>query len=606
MTIRMTDILHRILLSALLVVGMSACSDRADGPLPEPGGSEPETRSIGFYISIDDSRASEKLSSRATPSDGPYDPAWDFEKYIDFEGKDIKFLFFGSDDKLITEFVPNGISATPGDSVNHSKKYFVLGTLPFEMKKGEKKELKLMILANWQNRTTQKRYPDFTPGMSINEIWNSQYSIFAFGQDNIIPSEKNLIPFYGITNVITLEDKDFTLDTQFTAKIGTVHLLRAIAKVEVILEDETAKKWELEDVWFSRYSNRGYAAPKDVKLQTDYVKGTYVGDYTSTPYLPEASNVAGPLKFKEVEPGKRWIAYVPEFGNNANPANNCDISVKFKDSKFESQSFTFSKYVDGQPTKQLDILRNNWYKFTIKKSDETVDITVEVDVQPFAEVILKPDFGLERDEEGNIIVRDENGEIIKVVTVEGDVLTFAPVEIGNIGEANGVYDNDKLLIALLPDGRHLIYNYTDASRSTCYSIEYYFNRDDKTYLHEERTFLRYDLGDGTTTNPAAWESYETHNYFDNKGRLIKQYRCYNAIPDAVNTVVNLENVYNAEHNSGATQTVFKLIDYKGELYGAKDITYYTKEGIPYYRIKVDSEGNETYVKMDASGNEITE
>lgn len=396
MTIRMTDILHRILLSALLVVGMSACSDRADGPLPEPGGSEPETRSIGFYISVDDSRASEMFSSRATPSEGPYDPAWDFEKYIDFEGKDIKFLFFGSDDKLITEFVPNGISATPGDSANHSKKYLVLGALPFEMKKGEKKELKLMILANWQNRTTQKRYPDFTPGMSINEIWESQYSIFAFGQDNIIPSGENLIPFYGITNVITLEDKDFTEDTQFTAKIGTVHLLRAIAKVEVILEDETAKKWELEDVWFSRYSNRGYAVPKDVKLQTDYVKDTYVGDYTSTPYLPEASNTTGPLKFKEIESGKRWIAYVPEFGNiSGETTNNSDISVKFKNSEFESQSFAFSKYVGGQPTQPLDILRNNWYKFTIKKNDET--IVLEVDVVPYTGVSLNPDFGLDID-----------------------------------------------------------------------------------------------------------------------------------------------------------------------------------------------------------------
>lgn len=52
---------------------------------------------------------------------------------------------------------------------------------------------------------------------------------YAFSADRMLPSETNLIPLFGIGKLQTLH-----FDDNYHAEVGTVHLLRAFAKVEVI------------------------------------------------------------------------------------------------------------------------------------------------------------------------------------------------------------------------------------------------------------------------------------------------------------------------------------------------------------------------------------
>ncbi|MDE5650220.1 MAG: hypothetical protein K2I35_04295, partial [Duncaniella sp.] len=47
----------------------------------------------------------------------------------------------------------------------------------------------------------------------------------------------------------------------------------------------------------------------------------------------------------------------------------------------------------------FDIRRNYWYRFSLRRGDDS-PFTMEVDVVPYGEVILEPDFGIDI-EDGN-------------------------------------------------------------------------------------------------------------------------------------------------------------------------------------------------------------
>lgn len=66
----------------------------------------------------------------------------------------------------------------------------------------------------------------------------------------------------------------------------------------------------------------------------------------------------------------------------------------------------------------FDVLRNTIYDYTLTKSgvQEPAEVTIEVDVQPYAELWLTPDFGLMRDEDGDLMVEleyDNDGNVIR-------------------------------------------------------------------------------------------------------------------------------------------------------------------------------------------------
>ena len=103
--------------------------------------------------------------------------------------------------------------------------------------------------------------------------------------------------------------EEMTFTPGMLTHLGTVHLLRAMAKVEVSCK---TSGWTLEKVELLRYNATGYCAPSGVYSQDDYVKGNPAGDYTDTVHLPDGRNDEAPKTraFDRTADG-RFVAYVP-------------------------------------------------------------------------------------------------------------------------------------------------------------------------------------------------------------------------------------------------------------------------------------------------------
>lgn len=348
---------------SLIAVMLGSCTESAggnNGLIP----SEPPATSYkaGFYLT-----AGELSSQSRTPA-GEYNPGEGIDNFIDLANGNIRVIIYDLADRYLTEFTD--LTITPVGNYQSSKRYFISGSTTADISSGK---FKVVVLANWPS------YPD-SPEPELNEIFAQKYD-FHGSQ----PSVDNPIPMYGIREINLPEIKpDESTD------LGTVHLIRALAKIEVIFDDPD-DFWHLSKLELTRYNTSGFCAPT-VTSQSEYVKDSWNNDYIGRPFIPANAIEAYNLSFVDAGSGHH-ILYVPEFRNVGSGSNTARICVEFA----ESQSG--EHYIDlrdsSRPGAPLtDIMRNIWYRVKIKKLNESSDIQITVDVIPYAVCDLDPIFGL--------------------------------------------------------------------------------------------------------------------------------------------------------------------------------------------------------------------
>ncbi|MDE6332392.1 MAG: hypothetical protein K2L80_07295, partial [Muribaculaceae bacterium] len=238
---------------------------------------------------------------------------------------------------------------------------------------------------------------------------------FDFGADDHIGPGK-LIPMFGVSNLIT--GLEYT--PGWTTDLGTLHLLRAYAKVRVRADSEGL------DITSAKLTNAHDAlmrAPQGVSRHDDYVGDSYAADYYHKVSVPEGAGIVSGVKFHKDDSGD-WVIYLPEFvnvdGGHADrpldARDRCRIEVVFEGES--SPQYVDFKYYDTPPAyaegfrkgDYFDVLRNNIYDFTLCRLEGEKELSVEVDVIPYGEVLLAPDYGLERDENTGWIIIDSYDE----------------------------------------------------------------------------------------------------------------------------------------------------------------------------------------------------
>lgn len=336
---------------------------------------------VGFDIVVDGAGSPAASRSTRTPA-GDYAPGEGYENYIDISSGDFRFLFFTADDKYIGRVMVE--SVTPTSTLTSSKRYYVLGGIDRDIA-GDivGKPVKIVTLANWGSGNYDKL--SLVKGeTTIADVCNAGTYRYV---PNGFPSASNPIPLYGVTNAMALD-----FDAAGLAHVGTIHLLRAVAKVE--LELVRASGQTIEWVKLSRYNAQGYCAPSGVSLQDDYVHGNYDADYANTPHVVADAMKDEPLQLTPMS-ATRYLIYVPEYDNLTDPARKAQLVVKFQGDDTEYK-VDFKYYMEPPAGKQLNdpfsILRNYWYKFSLA----TAPLRVTVQMVPYDEVPLSPDFGLMR------------------------------------------------------------------------------------------------------------------------------------------------------------------------------------------------------------------
>ncbi len=361
----------------------AACSDRDSEP-ELPAVTE-GARQVGFTITVADTPDKDS-ASRATPTDGTYDPGDGYENYIDLPNKDFRFYFFTSDDKYIGEIKINSLIPVSINPLLQSKTYEAIGQIEAEL--GSYNSFKVCVLANW------KSYPELKKGDQLEELWSqADENIYTYNTTPLSPD--HTIPLYGIRefNDITLTPNEFT-------SLGKIHLLRAYAKVEVIL-DPSVTVYEIANVSVTRVNKSGYKAPEKISLQSQYVHGKYEQDYVGQVHIPASVEVQENLPMtlvSNVDYTQRYIAYVPEYDNRSAGAVKTRVKIEY-DNEMATTDYIDFKYYQATGShaagEVFDLSRNNWYKFKVSKFLESSKPEVEVDVIPYAVRDLSPTLGLD-------------------------------------------------------------------------------------------------------------------------------------------------------------------------------------------------------------------
>ena len=286
------------------------------------------------------------------------------------------------DNRYLATFEPQKFTALGSDRLT-SKTYEVTGKVDADMPSN----FKVVVLANWPSYP-QNLVRGVTTVADICSADNARFSYHSIYQ--LSPSE--LIPMYGIK-----ECKNVTLRDKIIVPLGTVHLLRAMAKVEVL---GTEGPWTIEEVKLHNYNGFGYCAPADVFNEADYVRYDYALDFNTNIHIPTGASMAeASLSLGEVAPG-HFVIYVPEYQNTLNGTDIADkatLGIRFRERTDKEYSVDFKYYqspsADVAQGTPFDIRRNYDYRFVVNKLEEEAELNLNVDVLPYNQYDLYPEFG---------------------------------------------------------------------------------------------------------------------------------------------------------------------------------------------------------------------
>lgn len=518
---RMSGALLRTAWACLAGALLAACSSDADDYAPGPA-----VPSGGYRTEIRLTVGNPAPEGRATPS-GDYDPGSGIENYIDIPGQNYRFLFFADadNDENTKETYVTSLEVThviPLSSTASSKTYVVLGKVEEDLSRYA--NVKIVALANWGTYPAEPAEPGEGTGGSdadngtaasgstpatltvgrttIADVCRQEYTLTTGAVTAAQP-----IPLYGV------KDKTVTWDANDFCNLGTIHLLRAYAKIDVRVareNDTDPEPTPLSSVRMRRYNTRGYCAPHNVESESDYVKNSYANDYVSWLSIPDdpgrkENSEENALSFTKNADGT-WSIYLPEYyntGSGLNLTERAYFEVQFEGEK-NYHPIYLCEYTDGKAdeNKPFDLHRNNWYRYEVRKSN----LDVLVAVVPYTEVSLDPGFGLDSPEMHYIPIYDsdrnnilcyydaDNQKYYRKETIDGKTVyteTINPFWDVDAGTGRKIFRNDKGEI-----------------------IYYYDIKTNKYYGPDNKTELGYNPLETETDTETGWRIFR-----NNKGEI---------------------------------------------------------------------------------------
>lgn len=417
-------------LPALLLVlacGLVACGCSSDTDEPQPG-PDPAREVVGtlsLYLNMGDSFSASRSSASRTPTDGPdgldsYDPGSGYENYIDVS--DISLYAFNGTStaegvtpntfyQKITDLTLHPLYDVDGEIRRY---YYISFPVTEEFKKHfETTDLKLVLLANWYGA-----YPAIEEGATIHDLVTSAEAVMDYKTMTPVVTADNRIPLFGVKNFGGVTSGMTSGSVKW---LDDINLLRALAKVEVY--DDPESPVFIESAYITRYVTRLYKAPLGVNDEGDYKTDSYASDYGPVPSIPaEPDNNYERLEKLEMKPlttavpdgPRHFVIYIPEYKNIGRTSDTERIRIEIHYEGLSDAKYVDFKYYNATPYlpngakvgDYFNINRNYWYQFSIHKDRE-----VKVQVVPYAEVDLRPGYGLMTDKAHFIpvTVKDADG-----------------------------------------------------------------------------------------------------------------------------------------------------------------------------------------------------
>ncbi len=339
-----------------------------DGPdaLSLPDGS---TAQVAFTLKLDKAQP----ATRTTWGDNyPNKPGTGYENRID----QLQVVLYSTDDNNTAYPLHNLWQETSATQEGGQDTYTFVGSIDTnDIGSPQAGTYKIMVFANC-NETTQNSNDITTVGTMTYD-----YTYTA--------TNAPAIPMWGVTTA-TLN----LVPGERQTLAGGIDLLRAVAKVEVKLNDAVAQEgFTLTGVTISTANTQGYCLPLDYdKVETTAAlnREEETGITTFHPYPNSATTTD--LAFTN-DGNNTYTLYLPEYDNGTGTPATLAVTVADEDNQPETYTIKFKNYTNGQPTGEAyNIVRNHLYRYTITKIDNG-QLTVQHQVMPWEKVTSDITYG---------------------------------------------------------------------------------------------------------------------------------------------------------------------------------------------------------------------
>lgn len=207
-----------------------------------------------------------------------------------------------------------------------------------------------------------------------------------------------------------------SVSTNSNVDLGTIHLLRAVAKIELKLATTISSQFNIGDAKITKSNSKGFVFPA-----AKTVESTLNLNHAAQSFNPlyNDSDLSSNLVFTTASDGKSSYIYVTEW---ATIAENPKIALQILDgSKTYPFEIELRNYVDGKPTGDYhNIVRNHHYQYTITSVNTGAGLDLDCSVLDWEE-------DLEEWVYSDVPTVSENGHISwKVGNVSGNRVILDP------------------------------------------------------------------------------------------------------------------------------------------------------------------------------------
>ncbi|MBE6275382.1 MAG: hypothetical protein E7096_03430 [Bacteroides sp.] len=331
----MKDLLKYTFLSVLALMVFSCTQSEDDPTLQEL---DKEKVQVSFTLSMEATNPTSRAGETWGDDYAPDFIGDEYDNQIDLNS--LQVVLFDVDDKYVGKVQQLRYYKVENGPINE---YTFVGDLSTEIASGT---YSIMVFANCPE-VTATTVADLK---MMTFVYNPQRGIPMWG---FIKQNINLVP--GSRTVL-----------------NKIPVLRAMAKVEVSLNNNLVGDYSLLGVTLSRYKIGGYCLPQNYNATA-----TSTGDLNiDTGFNPHAeAEVGTSLSFNELIENQKFCVYIPEYDNDAVPAT-MTLEVQHQD---ESAARTYT--LDFR-----NIIRNHYYQYIITGVNENIEFELQYQVAAWIDV----------------------------------------------------------------------------------------------------------------------------------------------------------------------------------------------------------------------------
>ena len=204
------------------------------------------------------------------------------------------------------------------------------------------------------------------------------YNNLTFNTTDVVLNQK-YIPMWGVKE-FKLTQSGIAGNDQYLYNLGTILMLRSVAKVQVFL-GQGVSDFTIKSVTVRNHGASGYSLPLSWNKVANTENLSWKAENTDAhSFNPKEGTATSGLNLSAEVVGSKYVAYLPEQVNDGSVV----MDVVVVDNAGVEHSFENAIYLKDYASGQtLDLMRNHYYEYTITKVNTGLNLDLTCKVQPW-------------------------------------------------------------------------------------------------------------------------------------------------------------------------------------------------------------------------------